>query len=439
MMKRYLSIAFALALSSAALAQPCTTTRYASDVFPTITTTTGILYGANTGYNGVATNLTLDLYQPTGDTAMKRPLIIWVHGGSFVGGTSADYDVTSLSQHFAKKGYVCASINYRVGTASFDSVGLIPAVVRAVQDLKASIRFFYKDRATVNAYKIDTNNIFIGGSSAGAITVLHAQYMKLTCEVNAWITPSNLAALGGLDGYSGNQCYSSKVNGVIDLCGALARYGYLKAGDLPLCSMHGTSDATVPYGRGMVNPGVPIMMVDGSRMIYQQSLAVGVSDKFYTWLGAPHVPYNGSSASQLAYMDTTVRFVRDYLISRLGITCSPLQVADATSGTATLYAFTDCSTTVTYNCSNVGILEHKINLFEDVYPNPSTGIVNVVFVNNNATYTVELMDITGRIVKSDVTTGSGYTFEKGALGSGVYFLKVSNTKGEAAVRKIIFY
>ncbi|HXC06835.1 MAG TPA: T9SS type A sorting domain-containing protein, partial [Bacteroidia bacterium] len=283
------------------------------------------------------------------------------------------------------------------------------------------------------------NNIFIGGSSAGAIAVLHAQYMKLTCEVNAWITPSALATLGGLDGYSGNQCYSSRVNGVIDLCGALARYSFLKAGDLPLCSMHGDSDKVVPYSRGMVNPGIPIMKVDGSRMVYAQSLAVGVSDKFYSWPFAPHVPYAGTSASQLAYMDTTVNFVRDYLLERLGITCTALQAPNSPIGTANLYAFTDCSTTVTMSCSSTGIEEHLINLFEDVYPNPSSGIVNVVFSNNNATYAVELFDITGRVVKSDITSGSGYTFEKGSLGAGVYFLKVSNHKGEASVKKIVFY
>jgi len=437
-MKNYLILAVALAIGSAASAQTCTTTRYASDVFANTTVTTAIPYGSNVTYTGTTQTLTLDLYQPTADTAKMRPLIIWAHGGSFVGGTSADVDVTSLSQHFAKKGFVCASINYRLGTASFDSVGLIPAVVRAVQDMKAAIRYFYKDRATANMYKIDTNNIFIGGSSAGSITALHTEYMKRTCEINTWITPTALAALGGIDGYSGNQCYSSKVKGVIDLCGALAKYAYFEAGSTPLCSMHGTADMTVPYGRGMVNPGIPIMNVDGSRMIYAQSLVVGVQDNFYTWLGAPHVPYAGASATQLAYMDTTVNFVRDFLIGRLGITCTALQPADAPSGVATLYAFTPCSGNVTFNCSTAGVENLTVNLFEDVYPNPSNGNVNVVFVNNNATYTVELFDITGRLVKSDMTSQAAYTLEKGNLGQGVYFLKVANKKGEASVRKIIF-
>jgi len=57
----------------------------------------------------------MDIYQPTGDIETARPLIIWAHGGSFQSGTSADADVVALSQAFAKKGFVCASINYRLG------------------------------------------------------------------------------------------------------------------------------------------------------------------------------------------------------------------------------------------------------------------------------------------------------------------------------------
>ncbi len=417
-MKKYLSIAASIALGTAAIAQPCTTTRFASDVFAGVTTTSAITYGSNVTYNGTTQTLTLDLYQPTGDVAVTRPLIIWAHGGSFVGGASTDADVDSLSHRFARKGYVCASINYRLGTASFDSVGLIPAVVRAVQDLKASIRYFYKDAATANLYKIDTNNIFIGGSSAGSITALHSEYMKKNSEIYTWLTPSQLTTLGGLDGTSGNAGYSIKVKGVIDLCGALARASFFEAGSTPLCSMHGTSDATVPYGHGMVNPGIPIMNVDGSRIIYAQSLLVGVQDNFYTFLGAPHVPYAGPTPKAVAYMDTTVNFVRDFLIGRMNIVCTPLQPANP--------AF------------NAGIQNMTVNLFEDVYPNPSSDIVNVLFVNNNAIYTVELFDIAGRIVKSDKTSQPGYTLEKGNLVNGVYFLKVTNAKGEASVRKIIF-
>jgi len=439
MKKIYLSVVAAVALSSVTTAQtPCNGGRYASDVFPNITTTTGITYGSNLTYSGSTKILKLDFYEPTGDAATARPLIIWAHGGSFISGTSTDVDVVSLSQHFAKKGFVCASINYRLGVPSFDSLGMIPAVIRSVQDMKAAIRFFYKDRATgTNAYKIDTNNIFIGGSSAGAFTALHTAYLDKTCEITPYISQVDLDAMGGLDGYSGNQCYSQKINGVIDLCGALGVYGWLDGpGNLPLCSMHGTADATVPYSRGQPQG---IMWADGSRMIYQQALAIGVSDKFYTWLGAPHVPYAGGNTTQLAYMDTTVNFIRDYLIGRLNCTDAPLQNPDAPFGTATLYAYTPCSVNAPLSCSVVGIKNISHNLLLEVYPNPSNDKIKVVFENGAVNHFIQITDVSGRIVKSYTTTQPDFTIEKGDLNTGMYLLKVSNAQGQSSLQKIMFY
>ncbi len=440
MKKTYLSLVATLAISTVASAQ-CSGL-YATDTFTAVTATTGISYGSNIPWTGPpATNLTLDFYEGTGDASTARPLIIWAHGGSFLSGTSADADVTSLSQHFAKKGYACASINYRLGVSSFDSLGMIPAVIRAVQDMKAAIRFFYKDRATgTNTYKIDTNNIFIGGSSAGSFVALHTAYLDRSCEMNYYISQGVLDTLGGLDGYSGNQCYSQKVKGVIDLCGALGRYGWLEAGDLPLCSMHGNADGTVNYSRGEVLPPNHILIADGSRMIYQQAQAVGVQDNFYTWYGAPHVPYAGTTPTELAYMDTTVNFVRDYLLQRMGITCPALQPSNTPYGTATLYSYTTCTTNVTQNCSVTGIKNiSAASLLQEVYPNPSTSDVNVVFTNNSDTHFIELTDISGRVLKSATTAQAVYILEKSNLNAGVYFLKVSNNQGEASIQKIIFY
>ncbi|HKC69785.1 MAG TPA: T9SS type A sorting domain-containing protein, partial [Bacteroidia bacterium] len=367
-------------------------------------------------------------------------LIIWAHGGSFLSGSSTDADVDTLCHRFAKKGYACASINYRLGVTSFDSSGFIPALVRSVQDMKAAVRFFYKDKLTSNTYKIDTNNIFIGGSSAGSFTALHYAYLKRSCQVTTYISQQELDSLGGLSGYSGNQCYSEHVNGVIDLCGALGTYGWLEAGDLPLCSMHGNNDNTVNYSRGEVLPsyGIHILFADGSRMLKAQALTAGVSDNFYTWYGADHVPYAGTSATQIKYMDTTVNFVHDYLLQRLGYSCTASQLANTPYGTPTLYPFTNCSTNSPLNCAFAGIKSVKANLLQEVYPNPAENQMNIVFANSNDMHTLQLTDLSGRVVKSVVTTQAVYTLEKANLNAGVYFLKVSNNSGETSVQKIIF-
>jgi para-nitrobenzyl esterase len=433
MKKIYLTALSVLAFTAAGMAQSaCNAGRYATDVYSTVTTTSGVTYGSNTNYLGSNQTLTLDVYEAAGDTSVARPLIIWMHGGSFLSGTSTDVDVASLSNHFAKKGYVCASINYRLGMSQIDSSNAILAVIRGVQDLKAAVRFFRKDKATGNVYKVDTNNIFIAGSSAGAIAVLHAAYLKRACQIQPYISNTNLAAMGGLEGTSGNPGYLSTVKGAISLCGALAVYSWLEAGDVPLCSMHGTSDATVIYSRGVVNPGIPLMYLDGSRMIYAQAQAVGVANSFYTWPKANHVPYAGTSTAQLAYMDTTVNFVRDFLIHNMGCTNAALQPADAPFGTATLYNYNS-------PCS-LGIENFDAaSQLQQVYPNPSNGDVTLVFANANTTHQVELFDLSGRIISSAKATDASFLLKNNGIAPGVYFVKVTDDKGAYSAQKLVFY
>lgn len=416
---------------------PCATGRYAADTFTNVTTTSNVTYGANVKANGGNQTLTMDIYQPTGDVETARPLIVWAHGGSFLAGSSTDGDVVALSQAFAKKGFVCVSINYRLGLTPFDSTGAIKAVLRAVQDMKASVRFFYKDKLTTNTYKIDTNNIFIGGSSAGAITALQYAYLDKSCEVNYFISPSVLSTMGGMEGYSGNQCYSTKIKGVINLCGALGRYGWIEPGDVPFCSMHGTIDGTVKYNRGVVNPGIPLIVLDGSRMLKEQANALGINNPFYTWYGKDHVPY---SSSQL-YMDTTINFVRDFLISRLGCPNPGLLAENTPAQTANLYAFTTCTTNVQMTCDVpgfVGIKEMSHDIISSVYPNPSDNDMTIAFANTNTSHHIELFDITGKSISSDVTEQPTFIIKKNNISAGLYFLKVTDKSGATTTQKIVF-
>lgn len=428
-----------LSLSYSMKAQePCSTGRYASDVYPNVTVTSNVIYGQNAQFNGSNKILKLDFYEATGDTATARPLIIWTHGGSFLGGSKTDADMVALSNAFAKKGYVCASIDYRTGFFPIDSANSVKAVMRAVQDMRASIRFFYKDRADgINTYKIDTNNIFVGGSSAGAITALHLAYLDRSCEINDYVSPATLSSLGGLEGNSGNPCYSSKVNGVINLCGALAKYGWLEAGDLPVCSMHGTVDGTVKYNRGIVNPGVQLMYLDGSRMIHEQAVAVGVQSNFYTFYGADHVPYF-SGSNTVAYMDTTINFVRDYLIDRLGCSDAILQAANAPAQTATLYNFTICSGNVTEDfCSDVSVNDMNEDFAFKIYPNPAKENITIEF-DDVKNYSIRVIDFSGRTLISEELVSLKYLLERKNIQDGIYILSITDDKENNSMKPIVF-
>jgi para-nitrobenzyl esterase len=406
---------------------PCETGRYAEDVFTNFTVTSDITYGQNNSWNNAATVLKMDFYEPTGDTETARPLIIWVHGGSFIGGSKMDIDVKTWSERFAKKGYACASIDYRIGFFPFDSANAVKAVVRATQDLRAAIRFFYKDRQTTDTYKIDTTKIYIGGSSAGAITALHVGYLDKECEISDYLNANTIASLGGLEGASGNPGYSMDVKAVINGCGALARYSWLEAGDIPLCSIHGTNDGTVKYNRGIVNPGTPLMYLDGSRMIHKRACAVGLDHQFYTFSGAPHVPYAGTTAAALAYMDTTVNFVRDFLVRQLGCTQAISQPENSPLQAATLYPINYCDgSPVDEACEIIGFDEIKSVNFS-IYPNPAKDKLTVEF-NSEGNYSIQIIDLMGRTIIANKSVTSGTILNLDKLTSGNYFVVISDEK-----------
>ena len=409
---------------------PCTDGRYASDVFSDFDLTSDIEFGQNSTWTGGQYTLKMDFYEPQGDTETERPLLIWVHGGSFIGGDKTDYDMVQFSKRFAKKGYACASINYRLGFFPIDSANAVKAVVRATQDLRAAIRFFYKDKQTANNYKIDTNKIFIGGSSAGAITALHVGYLDDACEIEDYLNESTIQSMGGIEGTSGNPGYSSNVHGVINGCGALARYSWMEAGDIPLCSFHGTNDGTVTYNRGIVNPGIPLMYLDGSRMLHERACAIGIEEYFYTYEGEGHVPYAGDAA----LMNLTVNFIRDFLVLQLGCNETPLQPENPPSEEAILYPINYCDgTPVDEICESANLYEvNEVNF--KIYPNPSQGIISID--SDYEFNTIRIFNIQGKELMhlDGIQNGSNIDLTKFENGSYIIQLQTKSGVSSKATR-----
>ena len=401
---------------------PCTDGRYASDVFSDFTLTSDIEFGQNATWTGGQYTLKMDFYEPEGDTETERPLLIWVHGGSFMFGDKTDYDVVQFSERFAKKGFVCASINYRLGIFPLDSANAVKAVVRATQDLRAAIRFFHKDKQEGNTYKIDTSKIFVGGSSAGAITALHVGYLDDACEVEEYLNESTIQSMGGLEGTSGNPGYPSNVHGVINGCGALARYSWMEAGDVPLCSFHGTEDAVVTYNRGVVNPGIPLMYLDGSRMLHERACALGVEEYFYTYEGEGHVPYVGDAG----IMNLTVDFIRDFLVIQMGCNETALQPENEPSEEANLYAINDCDGNPVDEICGAAQLNSQSQKQFRIYPNPSNGFISI---DADFEYDkIRIFNIQGKelMTREGITNGLNLDLSKFENGSYIIQLEAKN-------------
>ncbi|HEY5410466.1 MAG TPA: alpha/beta hydrolase, partial [Caulobacteraceae bacterium] len=122
----------------------------------------------------------LDLYLPPAALAGPRPVVIYIHGGGWMGGgprLSGAFDnwpkvLASIAAH----GYVVASVSYR-----FSDEAPHPA---AIQNVKAAIRWL---RANAGKYRIDTGRFMSwGGSAGGQLAALAAT----SCGVAALDPPS---------------------------------------------------------------------------------------------------------------------------------------------------------------------------------------------------------------------------------------------------------
>ncbi len=277
----------------------CNGARYLDDLFPTVTKTT-VQYAPTLSHTGLAMMLSMDVYQPQGDNLSQRPVVVLAHGGSFVFGDK--FMMQRWCELLAKKGYVAASIQYRIypvfALGYPDSIKIFDTAVKAMGDMKAAVRYFREDAATANQFRIDPAHIFIGGYSAGAVTALHAAYLDAGDAVPAFLQ-TLVTANGGLEGLSGtasNKTYSSQASAVINMSGGLYRSEWIDAAELPLVSIHGTVDATVPFTYGLA---ANIAYLEGSSLLHARAESVGVWNYLQTVPGAGHTDLYDNAAFQL--------------------------------------------------------------------------------------------------------------------------------------------
>jgi lysophospholipase L1-like esterase/dienelactone hydrolase len=278
--------------------------RYKENVFLELDSVNDIKYGAAINIKGEIEDLLLDMVSPKSDTLKKRPLLIFIHGGGFKNNSKKGSFSSLLCNSFAKKGYVTASIDYRLRLESNAELkDYHEAMYRAQQDGRAAIRYF---RRYAEKYGIDTAQIFLTGSSAGSKTALAIAYMDEN-EIPADIDQKKW---GTLEGDGGNEGYSSKVKGVINNWGAMIDYKWIKKGDVPLFNVAGTKDKTVPFDSSFDYHSFKY----GPYILYKHCLSLGISTGWRPFNGIGHTLDNKKNLQ-----DSAVNSMAEWLYTQLAI------------------------------------------------------------------------------------------------------------------------
>ncbi len=267
-------------------------TRYLDPMF-TVTVRRNVVYGKAIGLDGRPVDLLLDLYLPQGDTLTNRPVFVFAHGGAFYAGGKGSGDAPTWANELARRGWVAASIDYRMGTAPVvfpvDTALEQRQIDVARIDMQTSVRWI---RANAASLGVDPRRIAVGGSSAGAVTALGVA----------------AGADGPLEG--DHLAWSSAVCTAISIYGANAPEA-IGPNDAGAFFHHGTADVVVPYAQAVATSDAMV--------------AAGLPTALHSYPGEPH---GLTAASQLVARAESIRWLYDRVVVPTG-PCSPAVALDS--------------------------------------------------------------------------------------------------------------
>ena len=221
--------------------------------------------------------LMIDLYQPE-NFQKKSPLIVFMHGGGFAGGSPKNPQEVEFAKIAAAKGYTVGLISYRLVRkgksfgCDFEASGKIKTFQLAAEDFMDAVKFM---KSNADKFNIDADKLIVGGSSAGAEAVLNAVY-----------NPDLM--------FENPEQYSDiKISAVMSLAGAIVDVRYLTEKEsIPGIFFHGTDDNLVPYATAAhhycKNSEPGYLILDGSKTIVEKLEKLNTSYLFYSFQDARH-------------------------------------------------------------------------------------------------------------------------------------------------------
>ena len=189
-------------------------------------------YGQKTIVYDQKNNLGFDIYYPKNYKENQTyNVFAWVHGGGFSGGSKTDPDEIKRMKDAQERGFVAISISYRLLANSSAGFGCdlpkqekLKIFKEASFDVLKALDYVQNNQKSL---KFNINKMILGGSSAGAETVLNAHYLR--------------------DLWFGNQFNQIKIDGLVSYAGAVVDERYVTPTNiLPTVYVHGLSDDVVP-------------------------------------------------------------------------------------------------------------------------------------------------------------------------------------------------
>lgn len=234
--------------------------RYRDVVFPTYTVTSNVAWSSAPDLAGNPVPLELDLYQPDGDMASARPVLIVAHSGGFFTHTKTDHVSVDTAEYYVQRGYVVISIDYRllakVDCGSLqglitDASGCKIATMAATSDAQAAVRWV---RANATTYRLDPNRIAMSGDSAGAImSILSGMLADVADDPT---DPKSIETMDGAPLNGSNPDQSSEIQAWSSISGGLPptetpglaeKLAATRTLPAPGYLFSGTKDNQVPY------------------------------------------------------------------------------------------------------------------------------------------------------------------------------------------------
>lgn len=205
--------------------QDKTQIRYLDPVFENVSIQKDTEFAEVTSFSGKTEKLLLDVYSPEGDTEILRPVILWFHGGGFRPGNDKRQDyIVKFSKDFAKRGYICVSINYRIRENPKDDRS--GTMSDALKDAMSALNWI---RANQKKLGIDINKIIVGGGSAGGMLTTNFGFKDNT-PAESW--------------------NKTGIIGLVNLWGSpepAYMFSAIDKNDPPMIIVHGTADKIVSF------------------------------------------------------------------------------------------------------------------------------------------------------------------------------------------------